>query len=143
MDATTKQLVKPLEDLYAKAPALPTGAKDFIVSITPWLALIFGVLLVLSSVGALAPFSTYAGVGGSAMWLMVYSVLGIAEGALMILAFSGLKNKKLVGWNWLFWAEIIGLVSPIVSLRFGGLLGAIVGAVIGFYFLFQIKSYYK
>jgi hypothetical protein len=128
---------------------LPAGAKDFIVSIAPWLSLIFGVILVLTSIGglglfgALAPLSMYAGVGGSAMWLMVYSVLGIAQGALMVLAFSGLKSKKLAGWNWLFWAEIVGLVSPLVSLRFGGLLGAVVGAIIGFYFLFQIKSYYK
>ena len=53
MDAKIKQLVKPLDETFAKLPALPKGAADFIVSVAPWLALVFGVLAILSGLAAL------------------------------------------------------------------------------------------
>ena len=40
-------LIDTLEELFSKAPALPKNAKDFIVGITPWVALVFGVMGVL------------------------------------------------------------------------------------------------
>ena len=145
MDAQTKQFSKPLEDLFAKAPALPAGGREVIVSFAPWISLIFGVLLVLASLGglgvgtALAPFAMYAGVGNT-MFLMAASVLGIVQGALMVLAFSSLKKKLVRGWNLWFWVEVIGVVSAVIAFN---LIGAVVNAVIGFYLIFQVKSYYK
>jgi len=35
MDAKTKELLKPLKEIYAKAPALPKNATDVLVSIAP------------------------------------------------------------------------------------------------------------
>jgi hypothetical protein len=149
MDAQTKQLAAPLENLYEKAPALPSNVKEIIVTITPWISLIFGVLMVLSGVGglgiltALSPFTAmYGGVGYSAFSIL-YAVVVIAQGVLMVLAFSPLKNRKLRGWNLLFWSEILAVVSSIVTVSVGSIIWALVVAAIGFYFLFQIKSYYK
>lgn len=145
MDAQTKQFAKPLEDLFAKAPALPASGREIIVSIAPWIALVFGVLLVLASVGglgvftALAPFAVYAGVG-NATFLVVASLLGIVQGAVMVLAFSPLKSRKLTGWNLWFWVEVLSVVSSVVSFNF---VGAVISALIGFYLLFQVRSYYK
>jgi len=144
MDAQTKQFAKPLEDLFAKAPALPVGVREFIVSLAPWISLVFGVLLVLASVGglgvftALAPFAVYA--GGNATFLVVASLLGIVQGAVMVLAFSPLKSRKVSGWNLWFWAEVLSVVSSVVSFN---LVGAVISALIGFYLLFQVRSYYK
>ena len=145
MDAQTKQLAKPLEDIFAKAPSLPANAREVLVQFAPWISLIFGVLLVLVSLGGLgigsvlAPFAMYAGVGNT-MFLMVASILGIVQGVVMVLAFSPLKKKAVAGWNWWFWAEILSVVAAVVSFN---LLGAVINAVIGFYLLFQVRSYYK
>jgi len=149
MDAKTEQLLKPLQDVYAKAPALPKNATDVLVSIAPWLALVFGVLAILAGVGGLGLFTAfsplaymYAGVGYTA-FLLVASVIGIAEGALMVLAFMPLKKRAIRGWNLLVWGEGLAIISSIVSLRVGDVIWAIVGAAIAFYVLFQVKSYYK
>lgn len=140
-----KQLSKPLEDVFAKAPALPSSARELLVSVAPWISLIFGVLLVLVSLGGLgigsvlAPFALYAGVGNT-MFLLVASLLGIVQGVVMVLAFAPLKKRAVAGWNWWFWAEVVSVVAAVVSFNW---LGAVINAVIGFYILFQVKSYYK
>jgi hypothetical protein len=149
MDAKTKQLLKPLQEVYAKAPALPKNATDALVSIAPWLALVFGVLAILAGVGGLGLFTAfsplaymYAGVGYTT-FLLVASVVGIAQGALMVLAFMPLKKRAIRGWNLLVWSEGLAIVSSVVSLRVGDVVWAIVGAAIALYILFQIEPYYK
>jgi len=149
MDAQTKALAKPLEDLYAKAPALPNNVREVLVKIAPWLSLIFGVLTVLTGVAALglftalSPFAAmYGGVGYSA-FTIVYAVVVLIEGVVMVLAFSPLKARKVRGWNLLFWSEILALVSSLVTLSVGNVIGALIGAAIAFYILFQMRSYYK
>jgi uncharacterized membrane protein HdeD (DUF308 family) len=149
MDAQTKALAKPLEDLYAKVPALPANVREVLVKIAPWLSLIFGVLTVLTGVAALglftalSPFtSTYGGLGYGA-FTMVYAAVVVVEGVVMVLAFSPLKARKVRGWNLLFWSEILAVVSSVVTLSVGSVVGALIGAVIAFYILFQMRSYYK
>jgi hypothetical protein len=149
MDAKTKQLLKPLKDVYAKAPALPKNATDVLVSIAPWLALIFGVLAILAGVGGLGIFTAfsplaymYAGVGYT-VFLLVASAIGIVEGVLMVLAFRPLQKRAIRGWNLLVWGEGLAIVSSLISLRVGDVISAIIGAAIAFYILFQVESYYK
>ena len=144
-----KQLVVTLEGYYAKLPALPLGARDFLVSITPWLALVFGVLMVLFSAlgllggAVLSPFAAAAGTSGLTVLLMATAVLGIAEGVLMVAAFSPLKKRLMKGWMLLFWVEVLQVVGAVLTLNIGSVVWGVLGAAIGLYFLFQIKSYYK
>ena len=149
MDAKTKELLKPLKDVYAKAPALPTNARDVLVSIAPWVALIFGVLAVLAGIGGLGLFTAfsplaymYTGAGVSTL-LLVSAVVAIVEGGVMILAFAPLRKKRIRGWNLLVWSEVLAVLSSVVSLRVGDVVWALVGAAIALYILFQIESYYK
>ena len=148
MDAKTRELLKPLKDVYAKAPALPTNARDVLVSIAPWLALIFGVLAILAGIGGLGVFTAFsplaymAGAGAS-MLLLVSAGVAVVEGIVMVLAFAPLKARKVRGWNLLVWSEVLAVLSSIVSLRVGDVVWALVGAAIAFYILFQIESYYK
>lgn len=149
MDAKTKELLKPLKDVYAKAPALPTNVRDVLVSIAPWLALIFGVLAVLAGIGGLGLFTAfsplaymYAGAGVSTL-LLVSAVVAIVEGGVMVLAFAPLRKKRVRGWNLLVWSEVLAVLSSVVSLRVGDVVWALVGAAIALYILFQIESYYK
>ena len=149
MDAKTKELLKPLKDVYAKAPALPTNARDVLVSIAPWLALIFGVLAILAGIGGLGIFTAfsplaymYAGAGVSTL-LLVSAVVAIVEGLVMVLAFMPLKNRKVRGWNLLVWGEVLAILSSVVTLSVGSIIWALVGAAIAFYVLFQIEPSYK
>jgi hypothetical protein len=156
MDAQTKQLVKPLENLYAKAPALPVGAREFIVSIAPWVALILGILSVVGfalsllgwgSLAAVAPLAAGMHVGFTGL-LLVASVLGLVSGVLYLLAFKPLQKRALKGWNLLFWVLLINAVSAVVSgvavfLNPFSIVWALVWLAIELYFLLQVKSYYK
>lgn len=140
------QWVKTLEEWFAKLPPLPKGATDVIVKIAPWLALIFGVLGVLGSLAAtgilavLSPFLVLGGGLGVATGGVIGAILALVSSVLMLMAFPGLRDRKIAGWKYSFWSEAISVVSSVVALN---LVGAVVGALIGFYILFAIKSYYR
>ncbi len=154
MDAQTKKIVKPLEQQYAKLPPLPSGVREFMVSVAPWLALVLGILAILGSVtaflgmGFLTAAAPYAAMGygyGSMFWIPL--VFGLAEGVLWLLAFQPLRKHSARGWDLLFWVFVLGLVAALLSsgLYFStfGLVWAIVVVAIELYLLFQIKPYYK
>ncbi len=149
MDAQTKQWTKALDDSYAKLPALPKGATDFIVNIAPWLSLVFGVLSILVGVSAfgflavLSPFAAVAGAGAYAITGLLSSIVLLVEGVIMIVAFPSLKNRAQRGWNLLFWSLVLSVVSSVLTLNVFGVVQSVVGALIGYYFLYQMKSYYK
>lgn len=143
------QLAKALDPYYAKVPALPKGVNDFIVSIAPWLALIFGVLAILSGVAAFGFLSAFsglamaAGVGGYALTAILASVVLLAQGVIDLLAFSPLKARKQRGWDLMFLGVVLSVVSSVVSLHVGSVIGGLIGGAISYYFLYQVKSYYK
>lgn len=141
-------LVGTLEDLFKKAPALPASARETIVNITPWIALVFGVIGVLalfSLLGlatVLSPLAMYGGAYGVAGYgqSLIAGWISFGSSVLLLMAFPGTKARKMSGWNLLFWSEVVSVVSSVVSYN---VTGAVLGALIGFYLLFQIKSYYK
>lgn len=145
---STKDIIQTLEDLFAKAPTLPTNAKEAIVKITPLIAIIFGILGVLISISGLgaltflAPFAAIAGARNVSTFGMGFigTLFWLAASVCMIVSYSGLKARKISGWNLLFWSEVINLGGSLVTFSF---FSGIIGALIGFYLLFQIKSYYK
>lgn len=143
------QLAKTLDQNYAKLPSLPKGVNEFLVSVTPWLALIFGVLAVVSGLGAfglltaLSPFAVVAGAGQYAFTGLFAALVLLAQGVVEILAFPSLKARKVRGWNLMFYSLLLGVVSSVVTLSVGSVVGAVIGFLIGYYFLYQIKSYYK
>lgn len=149
MDAQTKQLTKILDQSYAKLPALPKGATDFIVSVAPWLALIFGVLAILGGVAAfgllsvVTPFTAVAGVGAYAVTGLLGTLVLLVQGVIELLAFLPLKARKVRGWNLIFWSLILSVLSSVLYLRVFGVVSAVFWALVGYYFLYQIKSYYK
>ena len=124
--------------------------------VAPWVAVILGVLSVLGfavsllgfgALGVLAPLSGTAAVSLAGFGL-VTTVLGLASGVLLLLAFRPLQKRALRGWNFMFWVLVLGLVSTVVGntlfyFSVVGLAFAAVWFVIELYFLFQVKSYYK
>ena len=141
----TNSIVTTLEPWFAKMPNLPKGGQDFIVKITPWFALIFGALGVLGSLSALgllttfSPLSVFDGVKDyGAGFLSAFFAL--ASSVVLLMAYPGTKARRNDGWTKLVWSQLINFAGSIVALN---ILSGIIGALIGFYILFQIKSYYK
>lgn len=133
------------EYLGKKAPQLPANIKEAIVQYSPWITLVLLLLslpavLVLFGVGTLGmPFSYMGGVQYGMTYtisLVILAVTLVLEG----LAIPGLMNRKKSGWNFVFYATLLGIVSNLISMNFGSL---ILGALLPLYILFQIRSYYK
>ncbi|MDO8183489.1 MAG: hypothetical protein Q7T49_00695 [bacterium] len=135
-------------DLYfgQKAPALPVGIKEFLVKAAPYLAIIgvifsglglLALLPFLTGGGALGMMGYYPAMYGSSLWLGV--IFGLAIVILEIMAVPGLFKRNLTGWTYLFYAQLVALVQMLVTMN---LVGLIIGGLIGFYLLFQVRSYY-
>jgi hypothetical protein len=142
-------LAKTLDQSYAKLPSLPKGINDFIVQVSPWLALIFGILAILSALGisgtssVLLPFAVAMGVGRYAFVAIISTIVLLMQGVIELIAFPPLKARKERGWNLMYYSLILSVVSSIVTLNVGSIISSLIGALIGYYFLYQIKSYYK
>jgi hypothetical protein len=151
-------LLKVLDENYAKAPALPKKWTDLIVNFAPWLALlagvlglIFGVMGLLASlslfglVAAVAPMGVYGATYGPQyiVAVVVGALVLLLTGVLSLMAYPSLKARKEKGWNLMFYVLVLGIVSSIVSLNVFSIVMSLVVALIEYYVLYQVKSYYK
>lgn len=160
-------LEKKLDEVFrTKAPwQLPEGAKKWLVKWLPIINLVLGVLTLWAALGlwrwahqaetlvnwANELARTYGGTEVSAsrltVWLWISLIFMIIQGALYVAAYPGTKAKKKSGWNLLFYAALLNLLSGVVVLftNYGGVssfVGTLIGTAIGLYFLFQIRPYY-
>lgn len=134
-----------VEDWFLKLPPLPKNGREAIVNITPWIALIFGILGVfagLAGIGLLTAFSPFLflsnGFNGAAGSILG-ALLGLIGSALLLAAYPGTKARKVHGWNMLFWSEVVNLIAAVIAVSVSG----VVISLIMFYLLYQIKSYYR
>jgi len=139
------ELENKLEEVFTKKlPALPENIKEIIVKYGPYVALIVMVfsipaLLTLFGIGVIvAPWAVVGRAWGIQTILAItFSLLIII---LEIVALPGLFKRQMKAWRIMFYISLINVVSNLLSLN---LFGLIIGAAISWYFLFQIKSYYK
>lgn len=125
---------------------LPKPVKDWVAEWV-WVFALIGVvirgfgLLTLLGLGAV-----FSGVAASTGAFSFFSTIGFgivflaAEGILLLISIPGLKHKKLLGWDFAFYAEVVAIVGNLLNLN---VIGAIISAIIGFYFLFQIRSRFR
>ena len=140
-----------LAPIFAKAPHIPQNGRDVIVQIAPWLALIFGVLGILSGL-SLAGLGSFAlpymmvgyGYGLNGMIITIAVLVVIVTSVLELLAWKPLSDRKKKGWNYLFYATVLSAVGAILQAVFGGsgAISGLIGAVIGFWLLFEVRSMY-
>ena len=135
------------EYMVKKAPFnLPKEVKEFIAKVSPYLIIILALMAVpaiLAAIGISAVFAPVAMLGGYA-WGFGAIISLIASGiaiVMEIVAVPGLFKRTRGSWNLVFYASIVSLVGGILSLH--GIFGAIIGAIIGWYILFQVKELYK
>jgi hypothetical protein len=141
------------EYMVKKAPfALPMGAKEFIVKVAPYLVIISAVLcipIILAAIGLsafLTPFAMMGGYGymyGSGWGFSVIISLAVAVISLIleIIAVPGLFKRTKKAWRLVFYASIVSFIGGILSIS--GIVSAIIGAIIGWYILFQVRELYK
>lgn len=140
----TGSIIDSAEDIFKKLPPLPENIIQFVVGVTPWFAIIFGIL---GALGALSGFGLWSAYAPYAMYGVAHgyglgfiAVVGLAISSVLLLAaFPGLRSKKVGGWNLLLASEVVSLASSVVGISIGG----IIGTLIAFYILFQIKPKYK
>jgi hypothetical protein len=129
-----------------KAPALPENWKKFLAKVAPYLIIISAVL---SIPAIMAIFGTAKLLGSAVPGAMMYFntweykmswAFMVVALALEIMAVPSLFKLEKKGWNLMFYASLLGVIQNAVLFNFFGL---IIGALISFYVLFQIRSQYK
>ena len=133
-------------DLYfgKKAPQLPANIKELIVKYSPYLAIISiviavpGLLLALGISAFATPFFAMGAFHYGPSFTLVGLVLLLSLG-LEAVAIPGLFKRAKSAWDLMFYASLINSFYQLVTFNLAGL---IIGALISFYFLFQIRSYY-
>jgi len=150
-----KSLMGQLEDnlddyLGKKAPQIPAQWKELLVKVAPYLAIV-GVVLGIPAVLALfglgafvVPLGTLGGIASGRPFMGVGYIVSIVFLAVMIvleaLSISPLFKRSKTGWNYMYYATLLGAIQNLISLNIGGL---IIGTLLSLYVLFQVKSYYK
>jgi hypothetical protein len=133
------------EGWFKKLPPVSSQARTKIVHIMPWLALIFGILGIVVSVAGLgvltflSPLILLGGGVHAAGAGIIGVLLGLVSSVLLLAAYPGLKAHKFKGWKLVYWSQVLGVISSLLSFS---IVGILVGLV-GIYLLFQIKSAYK
>lgn len=134
------------EYLVDKAPfTLPKNIKETIVNFGPYIALIITItaipaILLLLGVGTfIVPLSFMVSAGMGYSSALATIVLAVAL-VMNTMAIPGLFKKDIKAWNLLYYAALVQAVHSLIIFDFVGL---IIGSLITFYILFQVKGYYK
>ncbi len=137
------QTLEDLGDQYLlkRAPSIPDQVREVIALIVPWLVIIgvvFSVPLFASFLG-IGWFGSVSGFSYSFI-NVISTVLGMVTVVLQACGIPGLLRRDRVGWQWLFAAGIVSLISvPFAVSPFFSL----IGVSIGLYLLFQIKPLFR
>ena len=147
-----KQALYKLEEtldfyLLKKAPfSIPEKFKELIVQFLPYFTLLL-IIINIPSIFNVLTFNSFFSYSKFFLGRQLYSfnyvlsiIFLIGAVIFMILAIPGLFNKEEKAWRFLFYASLVGVVSGFLS---GDWVGMIVGALIFWYVLFQIKEYYR
>lgn len=149
-NASTLDTIEENLDLYfaQKAPPLPENIKELLVTIAPWATLILlivtlpFVLFALGLGAIVAPLAFLGGPSAGLSYGLAYTLSALVMGVSIVLdamSIPGLFKRSAQGWRYAYYATLVSVVGNLLGFN---LVSAIVGGAIGFYFLFQIKSYY-
>lgn len=140
-----KNIESQIETLITKnLPALPENVIETLVKLSPWLA-ILGTVMGIPAILALFrlnQFAAYYNVPGMGFgWsYQVHNVLFIVQMIIMALSIQGLFARKLSAWRLMYYAAWVSLLSSLLS---SGIVSMLIGGLVSFYLLFQIKGSYR
>ncbi len=138
-------LEKELEGIFLlKFPAFPEELKEGIAKYGPYVSLILAILGLIALLGVGGLGSVFFGLGGGTYGVgfkfYISIIVGIITSIMYIMAFTPLKARKKSGWNMLYYATLVTLVGSLIQLQ---ILSLIIGGIIGFYILFQVREKYS
>ena len=124
--------------LVKKAPfQIPDNVKELIVKFGPWIALILMVLSIPFILLGLGIGAAGVVVGSMLLPAMILSCIAFVMKAI---ALPGLFARKMSGWTMLFYSQLVSMASSLLLLSFVGL---IIGGLITFYVMFQVRTKYN
>jgi len=158
-----KKLEPKVAKLFRRSPRLPSGFKDIVSELWPWLAAAFGILQAFNAwelwdltqaVTRMQGYNIYYAANPYSLssadkWFACVGIVLLATQAVVLFtAFSELRNRSVRGWELSFVVGIlnVGYAIDAIFVRdqgFSTFLYNLVVSVIGFYLLFQIQSRYK
>lgn len=145
-------LEKKLNEIFAeKAPKLPESVCNFLVKYGPYFIIVgivivaFSLLVSFGLLAAVIPMARmgYYGYGyryGYHYGFQFWNLFSLGGMVLQAMAIPGLLKRTKAAWNLMFYASLFSVLSSLFS---NGLISAAIGAVISWYFLFQIRKFYK
>ncbi len=151
-DQVTSQmhaLEKWMAPLFAKLPHLPDSSRKTVKDLSPWIALVVGILGFIGLLGAgvmsmiLSPFILFTkGVPG--LFTFVFLALGLIACVLDLLAFNPLLKGHKKGWNYLFYGTVLTTISVALQILLGeAALVSLLLMLVGFWLLFEIRGLYR
>lgn len=155
-----------LAEVFKNAPALPKNAKKTLVEYLPYLVLIGAVLQLIAAwvlldllrwgertadfVNTYAPLigERYVLSGSDKAMIVVGLGLLVVESILMLKSYGSLQKRERRGWELLFVVALLQTAYSVLNLfvygrGFADFLFSLLGAVIGFWLLFQVREFYK
>ena len=144
LNTSLSQLDKLLDKyLVKKAPTIPKQIKELIVNFGPYL-IIISLFFAIPSVLALFGLNTLSipmrSFGRLGFTYTLSTIVLLINLVLEVLALPGLLKKQASAWKLIYYAALINAVHSLLLFNLGAFL---IGSLISFYILFQIKSYYK
>ena len=126
------KLEKILNEVYVTKPPLqlPPWLKDLIVRLLP----LFIVVMIPLSI-----FAIYLSCFDTCNQSNNFG-LSFISWLFQLFAIWGLFRRRKSGWNLLFYASVINVIKSVLALS---VIGLFFDAVIGWYFIFQVRSMYK
>lgn len=129
--------------LVQKAPfQIPDAGREWIVKYGPWIAVVLLILtvpplLLALGIGALAvPFAGPAYAAGFT-YVTLFVLVNVG---LLIVALPGLFARKRSAWMLVFYAQLVGFLTSVLT---GSPIGGLIGLVISLYILFQVRGLYR
>ena len=143
-------MIMKMDKFFFKLPHLPKKLRLFISKVVPWLALVGGIISSITVVlSFLLTLLSVIALDLSLILTMAGSFLLVLLNALFLIkAFKPLRKNNAVGWIYLFWANVLGVVNSIINIFVGDISGigqillTIFLTLVGFYLLFEIGSFY-
>lgn len=129
--------------LVRKAPfQIPDAGREWIVKFGPWITLVLLILtlpLLLVAFGFGTILIPFGGIGYARSFGFL-TLFVIAEIGLMIAALPGLFNRRMSGWQLLFYSQLVSILFNVLS---GSVVGGLLFGLIALYILFQVRSLYR
>lgn len=130
---------------FKNFPKLSVKINNLIVLLGPYLVLIGGVLNILAifsvfSAGQFIFYSFNSLTNFNPLSYYIYIITTVLSGIMLIFSFKDLQEKKLFGWQLVFWSFNLSILTSFLTINiFGGILIALVS----WYFLSQIRYNYS